>query len=231
MSWITNFVFPKYNRCSVRASGAHDRQTPKLHIEGTLTSTDRRNEQILGFFPSIEELQTRIPRTRVTLVRDAIHVWRTALSAITPVWVLLRLIPASYCTCGPKDLCFTYDGFQKPGIEPNGHLLQIVAFNLSHSTDAIQIAIAAEGSIGIDVEHLGRKPNLDALLVGQDRNRCRFQPSKKISHRESRLGSRVGSSRHRTRSIDTTGEACGVHIRIQIHRSRIRTNSVRPATH
>jgi hypothetical protein len=133
----------------------------KLQIEGTLISTDRRNEQILDFFPSIEELQTRILRTRVPLVRDAIHIWRTALSAITPVSeelkavisadellrsekflfpdlrkgfiagrALLRLLLASYCNCGPEDLCFTYDGFQKPGIEPNGHLLQTVAFNL-----------------------------------------------------------------------------------------------------
>jgi 4'-phosphopantetheinyl transferase len=130
------------------------------------------------------------------LAQDAIHIWRTALSAITPVSeelkaiisvdeltrserflfpdlrkgfiggrALLRMILASYCNCGPKDLCFTYGQFQKPGIESNGRLSQTVAFNLSHSADAIQIAIAAEGSLGIDVEHLGRKPDLDALLA------------------------------------------------------------------
>jgi 4'-phosphopantetheinyl transferase len=169
---------------------------PKLHIEGTLISTDRRNEQILEFFPSIEELQTRILRTRVPLAQDAIHIWRTALSAITPVSeelkavisadeltrsekflfpdlrkgfiagrALLRLILANYCNCEPEDLRFTYGGSQKPGIESNGRLSQTVAFNLSHSADAIQIAIAAEGSVGIDVEHLGRKPDLGALLA------------------------------------------------------------------
>jgi 4'-phosphopantetheinyl transferase len=130
------------------------------------------------------------------LAQDAIHIWRTALSAITPVSeelkavisvdelarsekflfpelrkgfiagrALLRMILASYCKCGPEDLCFTYGDFQKPGIESNGRLSQTVAFNLSHSADAIQIAIAAEGSLGIDVEHLGRKPDLDALLA------------------------------------------------------------------
>jgi 4'-phosphopantetheinyl transferase len=130
------------------------------------------------------------------LAGDAIHIWRTALSAITPVSeelkevisadelarsetflfpnlrkgfiagrALLRMILAGYCNCRTEDLCFTYGDCQKPGIKSNGRLSQTVAFNLSHSADAIQIAIAAEGSLGIDVEHLGRKPDLEALLA------------------------------------------------------------------
>jgi 4'-phosphopantetheinyl transferase len=133
---------------------------------------------------------------RTPLAPDAIHVWRTALSAMTPLAeelkgflsadeltrsekfrfpdlrigfiagrALLRMILGDYCQCAPETLRFTYSDYQKPGIKSNNRLSQTVAFNLSHSADAIQIAIAAEGALGIDVEHLARKHNVDALLA------------------------------------------------------------------
>ena len=76
---------------------------------------------------------------------------------------LLRMILASYCNCGPEDLCFSYGDYQKPGLKSNGHLSQTVAFNLSHSADAIQIAIGVEGPLGIDVEHLDARAGGSAL--------------------------------------------------------------------
>jgi hypothetical protein len=111
---------------------------------------------------------------------------------------LLRMILASYCNCGPEDLYFTYGHFQKPGIESNGRLSQTVAFNLSHSADAIQIAIAAEGSLGIDVEHLGRKPDLDALLAECLTDEEDGRSAAWTSRNGSRRSSGIGSTRRRS---------------------------------
>ena len=57
-----------------------------------------------------------------------------------------------------RTCAFSYGDYQKPGLKSNGHLSQTVAFNLSHSADAIQIAIAAEGSLGIDSNIWMREP-------------------------------------------------------------------------
>jgi 4'-phosphopantetheinyl transferase len=75
------------------------------------------------------------------------------------------MILGGYCNCAPEDLCFTYGDNQKPKIETDGRLSRTVSFNLSHSVDAIQIAVAREGELGIDVEHLAREHNVDGLLA------------------------------------------------------------------
>lgn len=167
-----------------------------MHIEGALISKGCRSEQVQEFFLSVEELRTRILRTQTPIAPGAIHVWRTALSAISPLAeelkrilsidelarsekfrfqdlrkgfiagrALLRIILGGYCNYAPEEVRFTYGHYQKPEVESNGCLSQTVAFNVSHSADAIQIAIAAEGSLGIDVEYLGREHNVDALLA------------------------------------------------------------------
>lgn len=125
-----------------------------------------------------------------------IHVWRAALSTITPLAdkikrvlsadeltrsekfcfpdlqqrfvagrALLRMILGDYCDCKPEDLRFTYSEYQKPAITPDRQLSRTVSFNLSHSENAIQIAVAANGALGVDVEYLEREHNVDALAI------------------------------------------------------------------
>ncbi len=186
-----------YHAMSIGSIAAHAGVSKaRLHIEGTLISTDRRNEQVQELFPSVEELRTRILRTRIPLSPNAVHVWRLALSGITPLEkelravlsidelsrsekfhfpelrerfiagrAVLRMILGDYCDSAPEDLCFGYSSYQKPRIESNGRLSQTVEFNLSHSGDVIQIAIAADGPLGIDVEDPAREFDVDRMVA------------------------------------------------------------------
>jgi 4'-phosphopantetheinyl transferase len=79
---------------------------------------------------------------------------------------LLRIILGSYCQCAPEDLRFTYGDQGKPRIdEVESHLSRTVSFNLSHSTKTLQIAVGAEGALGIDVEDCGRDLDVDGLVA------------------------------------------------------------------
>ena len=44
-------------------------------------------------------------------------------------------------------------------------MARTVSFNLSHSTNDLQIAVAAEGALGIDVEDPGREFDVDGLVA------------------------------------------------------------------
>jgi 4'-phosphopantetheinyl transferase len=126
-----------------------------------------------------------------------VHVWRTALSAITPLAdemggllsadehdragkfrfaehrnafiagrAVLRMILGSYCECAPEELRFSYGKQQKPRIdETESRLARTVSFNISHSTDDLQIAVAAQGALGIDVEDPRREFDVDGLIA------------------------------------------------------------------
>lgn len=166
------------------------------HFEGALISADRRNEQVQQFFPTVAELRTRIRRAHIPLSLDAVHVWRSSLSAIEPLAdelklvlsadelarskrfhfshlqkvfiagrAVLRMILGDYCNCAPEELSFAYGDYQKPSIESNGRISQTVAFNLSHTKDAMLIAIAAEDPVGIDVEDPRREFDVDLLVA------------------------------------------------------------------
>jgi 4'-phosphopantetheinyl transferase len=79
---------------------------------------------------------------------------------------LLRMILGAYCRCAPEDLRFTYGNQGKPGIdEAASRLSRTVSFNLSHSTKSLQIAVAAEGALGIDIEDCSRDFDVDGLMA------------------------------------------------------------------
>jgi 4'-phosphopantetheinyl transferase len=75
------------------------------------------------------------------------------------------MILGDYCNCAPEELSFTYGIHQKPSVESNGRVSQTVAFNLSHTKDAMQIAIAAKDPVGIDVEDPRREFDVDGLVA------------------------------------------------------------------
>jgi 4'-phosphopantetheinyl transferase len=86
--------------------------------------------------------------------------------AFTAGRALLRMILGAYCGCAPEDLRFAHGDQGKPRIDEVGsHLPRTVAFNLSHSTKAVQIAVAEDGALGIDVEDLSRAFDLDGLVA------------------------------------------------------------------
>ncbi|HVT97274.1 MAG TPA: 4'-phosphopantetheinyl transferase superfamily protein [Acidobacteriaceae bacterium] len=143
------------------------------------------------------ELRARILRAQPPLGGQTVHVWRTALSTITPLAddmrallsadehdradrfrfpehrnafiagrAVLRMVLGSYCGCAPEKLHFSYGEQQKPGVdEIESPLARTVSFNLSHSADELQIAVAAQGALGIDVEDPGREFDVDALIA------------------------------------------------------------------
>jgi 4'-phosphopantetheinyl transferase len=76
------------------------------------------------------------------------------------------MILGAYCTCLPEELRFAYGAQGKPAIDQAAsHASQAVTFNVSHSAKSLQIALAAEGSLGIDVEDLSREFDLDGLVA------------------------------------------------------------------
>jgi 4'-phosphopantetheinyl transferase len=78
----------------------------------------------------------------------------------------LRMILGAYCKCLPENLCFTYGAQGKPAIDQAAsRASRTVSFNVSHSAKSLQIALAAEGSLGIDVEDLSREFDLDGLVA------------------------------------------------------------------
>lgn len=79
---------------------------------------------------------------------------------------LVRMILGAYCHCAPEDLGLTYGDQGKPGIDKaESHLSQTVSFNLSHSAKALQIAVAPEGALGIDIEDCSRDIDVDGLMA------------------------------------------------------------------
>ncbi|HZZ38226.1 MAG TPA: 4'-phosphopantetheinyl transferase superfamily protein [Acidobacteriaceae bacterium] len=145
----------------------------------------------------IADLRAGVLRAQEPLAPHTVHVWRTALSAITCVAdemktllsadeqiraerfrfpehrhafivarALLRMILGAYCRCAPEDLRFTYGNQGKPGIdEAASRLSRTVSFNLSHSTKSLQIAVAAEAALGIDIEDCSRDFDVDGLMA------------------------------------------------------------------
>jgi 4'-phosphopantetheinyl transferase len=75
---------------------------------------------------------------------------------------LLRSILGAYLRVAPADLRFIYGPNGKPGLEPNQHP-EDVQFNLSHSEELALYAVARNVPIGVDVERLSSRVNLDKL--------------------------------------------------------------------
>lgn len=67
---------------------------------------------------------------------------------------LLRILIAAYCSCDPKHVEFHYEQYGKPVLIVPSHRSGNLGFNMSHSADAVIIALVADAEIGVDIEEL-----------------------------------------------------------------------------
>lgn len=98
----------------------------------------------------IQELALCLPpgfEHAIEPVRDPVNARRRLVSQAA----LRILLSSRLCGATPATLKFDYGYYGKPSLNGSGSRLY---FNLSHSHNVTAIAIAANGPIGIDVEHL-----------------------------------------------------------------------------
>ncbi|MBT5455802.1 MAG: 4'-phosphopantetheinyl transferase superfamily protein, partial [Rhodospirillaceae bacterium] len=76
----------------------------------------------------------------------------------------LRLVLASYLDGEPGDIAFEYDTYNKPFLPPD-RLTEPLHFNLSHSDEAMLLAVSGVSAMGIDVEAI--KPLDDIVQVAR----------------------------------------------------------------
>jgi 4'-phosphopantetheinyl transferase len=69
---------------------------------------------------------------------------------------LLRVLLAGYCACSPSEVQFSYGQNGKPALKEAALISRPVAFNLSHSADAVYIVVTDKTEIGVDVEQVSR---------------------------------------------------------------------------
>jgi 4'-phosphopantetheinyl transferase len=74
----------------------------------------------------------------------------------------LRTALATYLNARPESLSFAYDAFGKPRLTGASVPRQPLFFSLARSGDCCLVAVA-ESEVGIDVERLERRPDLDRL--------------------------------------------------------------------
>ena len=130
---------------------------------------------------------------QVGIKRDVIHVWRytldlpssqreSLLEILSPDELeragkfyfekdrnrfiaargILRKILGIYLNEDPEQIHFEYAAFGKPELK-SGSYLPKLSFNLSHSENIALFAIASEGNIGIDVEHIRYDMEIEPL--------------------------------------------------------------------
>jgi 4'-phosphopantetheinyl transferase len=62
----------------------------------------------------------------------------------------------------PRELCFKYNTFGKPLLSQWQNQRRI-AFNISHSGELVLVALAADREVGVDVEQIDEKTEIDAI--------------------------------------------------------------------
>lgn len=67
---------------------------------------------------------------------------------------VLRILIAAYCACDPNQVAFDYGPQGKPALTMPPRLSRDLGFNLSHSGDAVLIALTRDAEIGADVEEI-----------------------------------------------------------------------------
>jgi 4'-phosphopantetheinyl transferase len=75
---------------------------------------------------------------------------------------VLRTILGSYLTSDPAGVAFSYSQREKPSLAPP-HCDSRITFNISHSGGITLLAFTRHRDIGVDVEHIGRKSDLEAI--------------------------------------------------------------------
>ena len=75
----------------------------------------------------------------------------------------LRIILGRYLDIEPKELCFSYNSYNKPLLEGT-FLGDYIRFNLSHSGDLILYAITLGREVGVDIEKISFNENADDIV-------------------------------------------------------------------
>ncbi len=75
---------------------------------------------------------------------------------------VLRTILGSYLTSRPAGIGFSYSKREKPSLSPP-HSDSGITFNVSHSGEVTLLAFTRKRDIGVDVEQIGRKSDLEAI--------------------------------------------------------------------
>jgi 4'-phosphopantetheinyl transferase len=75
---------------------------------------------------------------------------------------LARMLLGHLLGVTPRDLHFRYNSFGKPLLRQSQNERRI-AFNISHSGKLVLIALAADREIGVDVEQIDEKTEIDAV--------------------------------------------------------------------
>ncbi len=98
---------------------------------------------------------------------------------------LLRQILARYLESDPARIVFQYGSQGKPALAPSSRVRPLV-FNLSHSSKVLLVAVATEGSIGVDVERV-------CWMAEADRIAQRFfSPEEKVRLRRASTDQKLG---------------------------------------
>jgi 4'-phosphopantetheinyl transferase len=92
--------------------------------------------------------------SRFHFLRDRQH--------FTAARAMLRTILASYLGTDPKGLTFLYSKKEKPSLGPQSPLSDIT-FNISHSGGIALFAFSRHREIGVDVEHVRRDFDVEAI--------------------------------------------------------------------
>jgi 4'-phosphopantetheinyl transferase len=75
---------------------------------------------------------------------------------------VLRTILGSYLRIDPISIAFSYSAREKPSLS-SVHAESGITFNISHSGEVTLLAFTRNRDIGVDVEEIGRKSDLEAI--------------------------------------------------------------------
>jgi 4'-phosphopantetheinyl transferase len=109
-------------------------------------------------FQEMEALLSDEERKRAERFHFDIHRVRFTVARAT-----LRQILAKYLSVAPSEIQFGYGINGKPSLASPNPLS--IEFNLSHSEDAVVIAVCRDAAVGIDVENI--KPNREILWIAK----------------------------------------------------------------
>ncbi len=74
---------------------------------------------------------------------------------------MVRTVLSRYASVAPADWVFDTNAYGRPGISPVHTEASALRFNLSHTTGLIVLGICQEHALGVDVEQLERRANLE----------------------------------------------------------------------
>ena len=76
---------------------------------------------------------------------------------------LVRTVLSRYCDVPVEAWRFVRDAHGRPHVAPDQRVPGLPAFNLSHTRGLVACAVALEHAVGVDVEHVDRRTDIDQL--------------------------------------------------------------------